>query len=541
MAPVTEQLNITQALADTAQRYQDEIAVVVPCLDEQLQITRETTYTYGDLYRLVAQYQAGLKRQGYRKGDRIIILLPVTVEIYALILAIWSLGAVAVFLDPGIGMAKIITALQDSQAKAIVSIERLLKFRWLLPPLWFKDKYCADGDGLFLKPITDLKDSTATRFSVEPLQPQDNVLITYTGGTTGRAKGADRNARNMYNQFVVIRDTWAFGHEQTDFPSFPMFGLINICLGVKTVVPAVDFAKVGEQSSATIVSQIQQHQVTRMSGAPRFVGKLTEYAYANNIVLPSLQHMALGGAPITPELARKMLQVFPNADIKMVYGSTEVAPIAFVDLPDLIAAEGQGGIVGAPIPELDVRIVQLEDIHPAFDERGPTPFEVAAGEVGEIIIKGPHVVQSYVAPSYLIRGKRDNTQANQSTKIADSDGRKWHRTGDMGYFDPQGRLWLTGRKADVIQYGERVIHPYPIEQQLDSIPQVRRSAIIQLADQSSLKIAIEPGEQFQPNLLEPVLIALNLQEAAIHIVHSIPVDDRHNSKIDRIQLRKMLS
>lgn len=528
---MTNNFNVTQHLNKVVQQYGDEVAVIVPQLNDQLEQIGETSYTYNEMYQLIAQYQAGLKAQGYKKGDRIIMLLPITVEIYALILAIWSMGAVAVFLDPGIGLKKIITALQDSKAKAIVSIDQLLKYRWFIPPQWFKTKYCADASGLFLKSLDDLKDPSASELPITNLEATDHVLITYTGGSTGRAKGTDRNGYNFFHQFNVIRDTWAFGHEQVDFPSFPLFGVVNLCLGVKTVVPAVDFARVGEQSSPVIVNQIQQHQVTRMSGAPRFIGKLTEYAYANSIELPSVQHMALGGAPITSELGKKMMQVFPNADIKMVYGSTEAAPIAFVDLPELVEAKGEGGLVGPPVQELKVKIVALEDIHPRFDQRGPEPFEVKQGCIGEVIIKGPHVVQGYV----------DNVEADLSTKIEGTDGVKWHRTGDMGYLDEQGRLWLTGRKADVIHCQQRTIHPYPIEQRLDSLPEVKRSAIIQSANSKGLQIAIEPNLGFTPDLLESILTEQNLREATVHVVNQIPVDDRHNSKINRIELRKILS
>ncbi len=527
---MSSNLNITCLLQATVEQYGDEVAVVVPRLDAQLQLVEETVYTYRDMYQRVAQYQAGLKAQGYRKGDRIIVLLPVDVDIYGLLLAIWSIGAVVVFLDPGIGLKKIITALQDSRAKAIVSIERLLKFRWLIPPLWFKTKYCADGSGLFLKSLEDLKDSRATTLSIAELAPEDHVLITYTGGTTGRAKGTNRNARNTFNQFQVIRASWAFDHAQVDFPSFPMFGLINLYLGVKTVVPAVDFARVGDQSSPVIVRQIQEHAVTRMSGAPRFIGTLTDYAYAHDIRLPTVQHMILGGAPITRELGRKMQTVFPNADIKMVYGSTEAAPIAYADLPDLLSAEGQGGLVGRPVADLEVKVVKLAEVHPAFDGRGATPFEQKAGELGEIIIKGPHVVQGYV----------DNVAADLTSKIADVDGSKWHRTGDMGYFDGQGRLWLTGRKADVIQFHDRELHPYPIEQQLDALPHVRRSAIVHDTARNILQIAIETDTGFVREKLDETLIALNLSVAEVHLLDQIPVDDRHNSKINRIALRKLL-
>ena len=529
---MTNNYNITQFFATYAETNNTEIAIVSPSIDDNLHITSETSYTYGDIYKLTTEYRAGLIKQGYVKGDRIIILMPIDIEFYALMLAIFSLGLVAVFLDPGIGFKKIIVALQDSKAKAIISIEKLLKYRWFIPPLWLKDKYSADGKGLFLQELSSLKIKTTDPIIPEILSPSDHALITFTSGSTGRAKGTNRNAINLYNQIDIIKNSWACDSTEIDFPTFPMFGFLNLCFGIKTVIPAVNFSEVGRMSPGVIIEQIKQHNVTRMSGAPRFLGQVIDHAYKNNISLEKVNNIVLGGASITKDFCKKMIHVFPNAQLNMVYGSTEAAPIAFTPLEELAEAEGDGSLVGRPIPEITVNIVKLPTNINTFDSRGSSPYLLDNNVIGEIIIKGPHVVQGYV----------DNENADSKNKITDIDGDRWHRTGDMGYFDSQNRLWLTGRQSDMIHYQDRLIQPYIVEQEINALDNIKRAAIIQQEKNSNVYLILQLKDNDKKiHSLNATLEKLNISFVKIQFVDEIPVDDRHNSKIDRIRLKKMVT
>lgn len=523
--------NVTAQFAEHCKHHGSDIAVIAPDIDAHLHVAKETHYTFADINALAAQYQRGLAEAGFRKGDRIILLMPITVELYGAMLAMMGMGIATVFLDPGIGLKKILAALGDSRAKAILSIDKLLKYRWFIPPLWRMKKYSADKVGWGVKPFSSLKVNTDQPFVAVHQEATDHQFITYTSGSTGRAKGADRNAENIYQQFELIKACWSCTPDVVDFPSFPMFGIFNLCMGSRTVIPAVDFARVGEQNSAEIVAQIQRHQVTRMSGAPRFMGRLTDHAHAQGITLPSVKNIALGGASVTREFCTRMLEVFPNADMKMAYGSTEAAPMAFVDLAILRDAQGPGSLVGAPAPGVTVKVVNLPSAEMRFGPEGPAPYECASNEVGEIIVNGPHVVQGYV----------DNPVANATTKIEDPQRSRWHRTGDMGYFDEKGQLWLTGRQSDVVTWQGKPYQPYVIEQQFDALEDVTRSALIQAAPEQAVTLAIEArGPSIDRARLQATMQACCIEFARLQLIDSIPVDDRHNSKIDRIKLRKTL-
>src|SRR5262249_12167423 len=152
-------------------------------------------------------------------------------------------------------------------------------------------------------------------------------------------------------------------------------------------------------------------------------------------------------APVPRWLCRDVLRAFPNAESFVVYGSTEAEPMAFAPMREVIESPGEGYLVGKPIPQLNLRV---------------------AGETGEIFVTGPHVIRRYL----------DNEHANRTTKIKDSDGRIWHRTGDQGLFDESGRVWITGRISDQVHVEERSYPNYVLEQRLEEIPGVARAAVL---------------------------------------------------------------
>lgn len=524
-------LNLSQNFIDYAKSKPNKIAFISPVKYDANGIIEEKVTNYGDMLQKVANYRAGLLEAGFKKGDRLIILTPINLEFYAFMMACLSLGLVAVFLDPGIGVKKILTAISDSNAKAIISLKKVLKYWPFVPQLWSKKRYSSDKKVLGVNLLSDLYiENASTDFEAQTLDPNDHVLITFTSGSTGRSKGADRNALNVFNQINLIKELWVCDEDQIDLPIFLMFGFMNLLYGITTVLPAAEYHSIGEISPRVIVSQIKKWKITRMSGSYTFSNKLISYLVENDETITSIKNIVLGGTPVTKEFCEKMEKAFPDSKNIMTYGSTECAPISFCEINDLINENIAGSLVGRPCQGLTVSIVNLPADHEiTFDDKEATPFQVKAGDWGEVIVKGPHVVKKYV----------ENPKADKKNKIQTPSGDVWHRTGDTGYFDKEGSLILTGRVSDLVKYNGQYVQPLIVESKFDSVDGIDRSAIIQKGKDVFLVL-----QSLNPSIIKAevnkILSQFNLDDIDLKYVEKIPLDDRHNSKINRIKLKSLV-
>jgi acyl-CoA synthetase (AMP-forming)/AMP-acid ligase II len=216
-----------------------------------------------------------------------------------------------------------------------------------------------------------------------------------------------------------------------------------------------------------------------------------------------------------------------------VYGSTEAEPIAHVAAGEMTPSDyqemvtGAGLLAGRPIPEIELVLLRSRwgaAIGP-FTSESFRALRLPAGEVGEIVVSGQHVVRGY------LHGRGD-----EETKF-DVDGVRWHRTGDLGKLDGTERLWLLGRCAAAMDDGRGTLYPFAVECAAQQHPGVRRAALASVAGRRIL--AYEAGKSGPVETeIRATLSWANLD--AVVTVAKIPLDARHNSKIDYAALAKSL-
>lgn len=251
---------------------------------------------------------------------------------------------------------------------------------------------------------------------------------------------------------------------------------------------------------------------------------------------PWLHALYAGGAPVFPHVLAGLQELAPAAEIVAVYGSTEVEPIARVarstlsenDLASSI--EGRGLPAGSPAAQLEVRILR-EQWGRALGPYSAQTFAtdcLPAGVPGEIVVSGAHVLPSY-----------EHGQGDQEIKFR-VEGTLWHRTGDLGYLDTQGRLWLLGRCGAQIKDRQGILYPLAVECAASSHPAIKRAAAVQVDGRRILTLELRRHTPFpgQEALGEAVARA---DFAAIHIYRHLPVDKRHNAKIDYPALYRLLT
>jgi acyl-CoA synthetase (AMP-forming)/AMP-acid ligase II len=251
----------------------------------------------------------------------------------------------------------------------------------------------------------------------------------------------------------------------------------------------------------------------------------------------------MAGAPVPPSLFANLRIILPHGTAHSPYGATESLPIASISDREVLGetaaltATGAGTCVGRPVPEITLRIIPIAD--GPVTEIAPLPV----GEIGEIIVAGPVVTKAY----------DQLPDATAAAKIT-AGAVVWHRMGDLGYLDPQGRLWFCGRKAERVLTPDGPLYTEQVEPIFNAHPDVARSALVGAGqDRRRPAIVVEPRSRevvATPSLRRKLvreLQALAVQQPrtrGIRLAYlhpHFPVDVRHNAKIHRLALTRWAS
>lgn len=520
-------INVCSRILEAGRRHPERLAIRVPRAADGYASSEQLGY--GELLAQAAARQQALRGIGLTPGDRVLLLARPGLGLYVLMVALLASGIVPVLIDRGMSRARMVAALRASGARVAIGERDILRFWWLVPALWRLRRYAIDGHAFGVSVLGGHESQSGLALECQPLPPAAHGLITFTSGSTGTPKGANRTHGSLIEQHLAIRSHWQDRDDDIDMPCFPVLVLHNLCCGISTVMPAVDLATPGDPQAARVAQQLVEEGITRLSAAPAFVGKLLRHAADQGLTFPGLRSLVVGGATPPPGMAEACLQVFPEAECRIVYGSTEAEPIAEVNMVEYIAhaGQGRGHLLGHPATVAQVCIV--DPAHPLDAEADVASASVGVGASGEILVAGPHVLQGYV----------DNPDADRETKIRRADGFVWHRTGDIGYLDAEGRLWLEGRLKDAVTVAGRPRHTFDIEKAIDALPAIERSALLQGAD-GELALVLA-GTVPAATTLAPLLRAQDFPVMRVYSVDTMPVDGRHNSKIDRTALRDALA
>jgi acyl-CoA synthetase (AMP-forming)/AMP-acid ligase II len=490
------------------------------------------------LWTTIRKTAKGLENLGICKGDRLLVFLPMTPPLYIAMFALEHLGAVPVFLDGWARRSELGVSAEIALPKGVISFSQafaLMEQTEALSKLPVRIAYGADVPGATR---LELLMQTPEERETEPVAQEDSALITFTTGSSGRPKGADRTHRFLAAQHYALNRHLSYETEDADLPVFPIFSLNNIASGVRTVLPAINLAQPAETDAATLLAQFQDQSVTCATLSPWLFREMAAHCKRHGILLAGIRRLVTGGAPVSRDELRSMQEVAPNAEIFVLYGSTEVEPIAHISASELLSIPTHsesdpewvdaGVNVGRIDSGLQAKFLKIED----------ASAEVQAGEVGELAVSGEHVCRSYF---------RD-AEAVQRTKIIDESGNVWHRTGDLGYLDKTGCLWLVGRVHNAILHASGYQYPVRAEMVLRKLPFVEKAAFLGMPQSDGseacwcvLQIkANAPDEKTCQSEVQRILSKNEIIYDRIAFVPQIPMDARHHSKVQYHELREML-
>jgi acyl-CoA synthetase (AMP-forming)/AMP-acid ligase II len=515
-------MNVVEILCARAAAHPHRVALIDAATQHAL--------TYAELDAASAHVAASVRARGLRAGDTVLLLHPVGLELYAALIGLLRAGLVPAIPPPGVTRASLRRCTRAHAPRAVL----VGGIGWLalaaVPSLRHALRLSTTATPLAHDVLHD--DASASG-AVEPRDDGDAAMLTFTSGSTGAPKALVRTHGVARAQVAALSD--ALGLDgATTLCTMPMVLLAELAAGATCLLPGVDLRHPGRADAASLAEVMRAHDVARIVASPALLANLALALQRRRATLPALRLIASGGAPVMPPLAGALRAVAPNAHVLAVYGSTEAEPIALLDAADVAPSDhaamraGAGLLAGLPCAPGAVAVVPATRgavFGPFPHDDGVERGALATGAVGEIVVSGPHVVQHYA-----------DRAADGTTKIR-AGARIWHRTGDLGYRDAHGRLWLVGRAAGAIDDARGTLEPLRVECALSYLPGIARSAV---AGVDGLRVLVV--EQLAGHALDERAIRDAVAFARIDRIVSapVPVDARHDAKVDYAALERLV-
>ena len=499
---------------------------------------------FSELWKSACILSGNLKHAGLKSGDRAIIMIPMSIDLYITLLAIVKTGAIAVFVDPWIPAKRMAKFANFAEPSAFIGIGKSHWLRFMEPDLRKIDVTVTNGRRFAGFPakyrLADLKKGTPD-WSLASVGPQDPALITFTSGSSGEPKGANRTHQFLASQHHALNHEFPYRESEVDMPMFPIFALNNLVSGITSVVPDMDFKKVSDVDGAVIATQMQKHAVTTCTASPPFIDRLCDHVESNSSPL-ALRRVLTGGAPVSNQQLERWQQVFPKTEIVVAYGSTEAEPVGHIEATERLSLDpNEPGYCTGKISELvEARVIRICKTVDDLNGESLARLTLGPNEIGELVVSGQHVCRDYYR----------NPQATAENKLRDEQGKVWHRMGDTGRLDSQNRFWLAGRLHSTIVRDSVHLHPQLIEQMLYlSVNDLVKVAAVGVADESlgqACWIVAQVGQSKKQNPETITQIQAQMSQHGFPcdnvelVANPLPVDPRHNSKIDYDALREQL-
>lgn len=504
--------------------------------------------SYGSFVQGIKAVAGGLATLGIRKGDRVVIFLPMGVAMYTAMFAVQHLGAVAVFLDSWARREHLGVSAACVEPVAMISHHAAFELINTIPEFAHMPTRIIAGPGEYPSYTARLENLFALDSSTPlvPMASDSSALITFTTGSSGIPKGANRTHRFLSAQHIALAQILPYTTNDSDLPAFPIFSLNNLASGVTTIIPALDLAKPSPRDGMILIAQICQQQITCTTLSPSMLRTVSASCRENSITLPSLRRVITGGAPISRDDVSGFRAIAPNARILVLYGSTEVEPMAHIDDQEMLAQQGPadpeiveyGVNVGHIDANLAYKFIKIVDGVIDLRHTSWSELEVPPHAVGEFIVSGEHVCRDYF----------NNAAAFLRTKIVESDGRVWHRTGDLARLDEHNNIWVVGRTSNVINRGETYLFPVQAENILQRVQGVLHGAFLGLPDDdlkeraaAVVELAVAANPQVVLQEAQRLFAKHGIPLDAFYVVTQIPMDSRHHSKVEYGALRSQLN
>lgn len=405
----------------------------------------ENQYTYKELNDLVQNFAENLYLKGVQKGDKIAIILNNSSEFVISYYGCMRVGAISVPINPALTSREIEVVLKDCKPRIVVLDEKVsLKLKDLKLSFYYEEVEISTDK--FKELLQDV-DSASINLSYS-----EECTILYTSGTTGDPKGAILTHNGLYHNAKVFSKAFPLDNNDRTLIVTPLthIAALSNCLNTTIYCGGYNYLMDRWKSSSETLNTMEEQKITFFFGPP------TMYTYILNDPNVSafnsvLKYAYTGAAPLPEEIFNKWIDIF-GFEIIEGYGLTECSPVVTMNPPQ---GKKKIGSIGLPIKDVQTKIV---DDH--FNE-------VAIGEIGELVVKGPNVMKGYL---------------NKLTENQKSFKDGWFKTGDIAKRDEEGYLYIVDRKKDLIIRSGFNVYPREVEEVLYKHPAILEVAVVGCKD-----------------------------------------------------------
>ena len=427
----------------------------------------EREITYSELDLLSDQFASGLAALGVRKGSRVAVFLPNIPQFIIAYFGILKAGAVITAISPMHKERELTYQLNNSTAEIIVVLDSLYP---IVENVWRNTKLKKvvftnmEEYASKQKVVSKLQASNVYSFQElmkhqsKPPQVEINVredlaALQYTGGTTGKAKGAMLTHLNLVSNAVAFGAWIKAAAEDTFLVALPLFHIYGMTTSMNVPVSvASKMVLLPRFDPSAVLESIQKHRVTIFCGVPTMYSILLANPELGKFDLTSIRVCISGASPLPPQVQSEFMQI-TGGFLAEGYGLTEASPVTHCNPVDKTMRTVRVGSIGLPLPDTNARIVDVET--------GKKTLE--PGKTGEIAIKGPQVMKGY-------------WRNPKETRLVLRAG--WLLTGDIGRMDLDGYFYITDRKKDLIKYKDFSVYPREVEDILYEHPAVKLCAVV---------------------------------------------------------------
>ena len=504
----------------------------------------EREISYRELNELSNRLANALATLGVGMGDVVGLHLPNTPQYSIALVALSKLGATASGVSPLLAPAEVANQLENSGAKVLITLDSLAKSTVEAQgslPACVTAVIVTGADDLrqpvglempMLESVTcktylELTADSHPEFQQRDLPADHICLIQYTGGTTGKPKGAMLTLGGLMYNIVIAHlfRPWEVGAE-TAFNALPPTHIGGTGALIWALRYGARMVLIPDGRDIDhYCRQMIECPPTRLSGVPTLYQMIADHPLSAKIDFSHLRFAMCGAAPITGEDRRRIEHMLRGTVISDGYGMTEGGPTVVVNPPQRCKPES----VGIPIPAVDVRIVDVET----------GTREMPYGEAGEIIISSPSLMKGY-----------HNQPDETANSLREWHGRTWMHSGDVGVMDEEGYVYLKDRAKDMIIVSGFKVFSVEVEDKLSALDFIACSALIGSPDARrpgselvNLYVQLTPGaKQSDPDQIRADILEFCRAEMAaykvpkvIHLVDAIPLTAV--GKIDKKALR----